>query len=77
VTSGATVRVVIEMSNPMNVWAILPGGQAGHPSDPHYDDQLSPWLRGEHDNLWHDPDDASGETLYLEPAAHDAESGAD
>jgi len=52
VTSAATVRVVIEMSDPMAVSAILPGGQAGHPLDPHYDDQIAAWLAGEQDPLW-------------------------
>ena len=69
VNSGATVRVVIEMAEPMNAWAILPGGQAGHPFDPHYADQLGPWLRGEQDRLA--PDFAAvrepASTLRLEP----------
>jgi len=26
--------------------AVLPGGQSGHPFDPHYDDQLDLYLRG-------------------------------
>jgi len=69
VNSGATVRVVIEMSDPMNVSAILPGGQAGHPSDPHYADQLEPWLRGEQDLLWRSFDEATGPALLLDPAA--------
>jgi penicillin amidase len=69
VNSGATVRVVIEMSDPMNVWAILPGGQAGHPLDPHYADQIEPWLRGEQDLLWPSFDDATGPVLRLEPTA--------
>jgi penicillin amidase len=68
VTSGATVRVVIEMSSPMAIWAILPGGQAGHPFDPHYADQVEPWLRGEQDLLWQDFDEATGPVLRLEPA---------
>jgi penicillin amidase len=74
VNSGATVRVVIEMSDPMHVWAILPGGQAGHPLDPHYADQLEPWLRGEHDALWQGFGDATGPALRLEPALGSAGS---
>jgi penicillin amidase len=71
VNSGATVRVVIEMSDPMNVSAILPGGQAGHPSDPHYADQLEPWLRGEQDVLWRNFDEATGPALRLDPATEE------
>jgi penicillin amidase len=68
VTTAATVRVVIEMTDPMNVWAILPGGQAGHPFDPHFADQLEPWLRGEHDVLSRRFGEATGRVLHLEPA---------
>jgi len=68
VTAGATVRVVIEMGDPMTATAILPGGQAGHPLDPHYADQLDAWLRGDQDRLGRGFDDARGPTLRLEPA---------
>ena len=47
VRSGATMRVVLEMTKPPRARVILPGGQAGHPSDPHYDDQVAPWLAGD------------------------------
>ena len=26
--------------------APVPGGQSGHPADPHYDDQIGPFLNG-------------------------------
>ncbi len=68
VTSGATVRVVIEMNRPMSVRAILPGGQAGHPSDPHYDDQIAAWLAGDLEDLEADFASVSGSSLRLEPA---------
>jgi penicillin amidase len=76
VNGGATVRVVIEMRDPMNVWAILPGGQAGHPLDPHYADQLGPWLRGEQDALWPEFEAATGPALMLEPLAAEAPGAA-
>ena len=44
--AGATVRVVIEMGDPMTVRAVIPGGQHGHPVSRHYDDQLQAWLAG-------------------------------
>lgn len=66
---GAAMRTVVEMTDPMRIGAILPGGQAGHPSDPHYDDQIGPWLRGELDRLPATFDEASGSTLRLEPRA--------
>jgi len=51
VRAGATMRVVLEMTAPPRAWAILPGGQAGHLLDAHYDDQIAPWLAGELDAL--------------------------
>lgn len=47
VTYGPSMRWVVDWSEPDQAWAILPGGQSGHPSDPHYDDQIDLYLRGE------------------------------
>jgi penicillin amidase len=74
VNHGATVRVVAEMTTPMKVWAVIPGGQSGHPLDPHYDDQIDEWLRGESQPLASHFDDAVGPTLELRPAAADGPS---
>ncbi len=43
-TGGATVRLVLELSEPMRIGAIMPGGQSGHAMSPHYDDQLPAWI---------------------------------
>ena len=43
-TGGATVRLVVEMSDPMRIGAVMPGGQSGHPASPHYDDQIAAWI---------------------------------
>ncbi len=67
VRAGAAMRTVVEMGDPMRIRAILPGGQAGHPFDPHYDDQIEPWLRGELDALPAHFEEVRGETLRLEP----------
>ncbi len=53
--AGATVRVVIEMSDPMTARAIMPGGQHGHPVSSYYDDQLEGWLAGELGDLANGP----------------------
>jgi penicillin amidase len=68
VNHGATVRVVAEMTSPMRVWAVIPGGQSGHPLDPHYDDQIDSWLRGRYSVIPARFEDARGSTLRLEPA---------
>ena len=68
VNRGATVRVVLEMSRPLRAWAVIPGGQSGHPLDAHYDDQIAAWLAGEHDALAAAPEQVAGHTLRLRPA---------
>jgi len=68
VNHGATVRVVAEMTRPMRVWAVIPGGQSGHPLDPHYDDQIDSWLGGRYFEIPARFEDARGSTLRLEPA---------
>lgn len=53
VDEGPTVRWVAVAGDGDRSLAALPGGQSGHPFDPHYDDQLEPFLRGEtHPVAW-------------------------
>ena len=44
---GPSMRWITDWSTPDMAWAVLPGGQAGHPADAHYDDQIELFLRGE------------------------------
>jgi penicillin amidase len=67
VNHGSTVRVVAEMTTPMRVWAVIPGGQSGHPLDASYDDQIQWWLGGRHFAIPARFEDASGSTLELRP----------
>ena len=46
VTSGPSMRWVVDWSQPEMAFAMLPGGQSGHPADPHYDDQVAAFLAG-------------------------------
>jgi len=46
VTYGPSMRFVTDAADPESSVAILPGGQAGHPADPHYADQLDDYLAG-------------------------------
>jgi penicillin amidase len=46
VTYGPSMRWATDLADPDGTLAILPGGQAGHPGDPHYDDQLPLFLAG-------------------------------
>jgi len=67
VDKGATVRVVAEMARPLRVWAVIPGGQSGHPADPHYDDQTAAWLDGASERLAAEPEALESRPLVLEP----------
>ncbi len=46
VTYGASMRFVTDAAEPERSLAILPGGQAGHPADPHYADQIATYFAG-------------------------------
>ena len=46
VVAGPSMRWVVDFARPEQALAILPGGQSGHPLDPHYDDQLPLYLEG-------------------------------
>lgn len=53
VVYGPSMRWLTEVAAPDATLAVLPGGQSGHPWDPHYDDQLPLYLAGElHPVAW-------------------------
>lgn len=45
---GPSMRFVADPADPDRSLLVLPGGQSGHPFDPHYDDQLEAYARGQH-----------------------------
>lgn len=70
--AGATVRVVIEMGDPMTVQAVMPGGQHGHPASRHYDDQIQRWLDGGLFEVASEPADFDGPVTVLAPAIRES-----
>ena len=70
-TGGATVRLVVEMSEPMRIGAIMPGGQSGHPASAHYDDQLPAWMARTLDPIAASPDAAGEVVTTLLPSQQD------
>ncbi|MCB1008910.1 MAG: penicillin acylase family protein, partial [Acidobacteria bacterium] len=40
VTYGPSMRFVTDAARPERTLSVVPGGQSGHPWDPHYDDQI-------------------------------------
>ena len=63
VSGGATTRMVLEMSEPIQAWMVSPGGQSGHPLSPWYNDQTSAWLAGTADKI-EPPDKAVADILF-------------
>lgn len=41
---GPSMRLVTDAAEPDSTLVVMPGGQSGHPSDPHYDDQIGDYL---------------------------------
>jgi penicillin amidase len=48
VTHGPSMRLVVEMSDPIRGFIVNFGGQSGHPGAPHYQDQIDEWLAGKY-----------------------------
>lgn len=70
VTFGPSMRWVVDWSHPRMALAALPGGQSGHPADPHYDDQVLRFLDGKlHPAPWGETEinAAAVSQLSLEP----------
>ncbi len=67
VTHIATVRTVLEMSEPMTGWSIIPGGQSGRFYSSHYNDQSQAWLEGLQFPLAASPDEVGARGLWLLP----------
>ena len=44
---GPSMRWIVDWSQADRAFAAMPGGQSGHPGDPHYDDRIAPYLAGE------------------------------
>ena len=56
ITYGPSMRWIVDWSDPDRAWSVLPGGQAGHPADPHYSDQVKLFLAGDvHEAPWSEP----------------------
>ena len=67
VSHAATVRVVLELGDPITGRAVIPGGQSGRFYSPHYDDQVEAWLAGDYFGLLAVPEDLEGRQLVLRP----------
>lgn len=49
---GPSWRMVVHLTNPVEAYAVYPGGQSGNPGSPFYDSFLDTWTAGKYYNLW-------------------------
>ena len=45
---GPSWRMVVELSDPVQVWGVYPGGQSGNPGSSYYTNLVDAWAAGEH-----------------------------
>ncbi|MDZ7360011.1 MAG: penicillin acylase family protein [candidate division KSB1 bacterium] len=73
VTHGPSMRLIVEMGEPIRGYIVNFGGQSGHPGAPHYQDQIDEWLAGKYfpirfaSNPQDIPQEEIEETVYLKP----------
>ncbi len=48
---GPSWRMVVELSDPVQVWTVYPGGQSGNPGSVYYDNMIKDWAAGEHHSV--------------------------
>lgn len=48
---GPSWRMVVDLSNKVGAEVVYPGGQSGHPGNPHYDDMVSDWVEGRYHHV--------------------------
>jgi len=48
---GASWRMVVDLSDRVGAEVVYPGGQSGHPGNPHYDDMVSDWVEGRYHHV--------------------------
>ncbi|MBW2433559.1 MAG: penicillin acylase family protein, partial [Deltaproteobacteria bacterium] len=52
ITISASMRMVVDMSDPDKILAVLPGGVSGRQFDPHTTDQVEPFMNGDSLYWW-------------------------
>jgi len=43
---GASWRMIVDLSDEVAAEVVYPGGQSGHPGNPHYDNMVTDWVEG-------------------------------
>ena len=69
---GVSIRIIVELSDPVKAWTVYPGGQSGNPGSPYYDNFVDEWSRGRYLQVLFLQEVSQNEsdllfTQYLEP----------
>ena len=49
---GPSWRMVVHLTDPIEAYAVYPGGQEGNPGSPFYDSFIDTWTKGEYYRIW-------------------------
>ena len=77
VTSGASYRMIVDLSDISNAHHILPTGESGQIGSAHYEDQVGLYLSGKYHPAWIERSDIekhATSTLILKPKVSGAEN---
>jgi penicillin amidase len=70
VTGHPSMRMIVDLSDWDNMKTVIPTGQSGHPTNPHYTDQMPLWQNGQHHPMWFTDEAvqaAAKDVLVLQP----------
>jgi penicillin amidase len=50
---GPSWKMVVHMTDPVEAYAVYPGGQDGNPGSPFYDSFVDTWTKGDYYRVWY------------------------
>ena len=48
---GPSWRMIVDLSDPVKIWGVYPGGQSGNPGSPYYTNMVDTWAKGDYHPL--------------------------
>jgi penicillin amidase len=50
---GPSWRMIVQLTTPVEAYAVYPGGQSGNPGSKFYDNDVDTWTNGKYNRLWY------------------------
>jgi len=50
---GPSWRMIVQLTSPVEAYAVYPGGQSGNPGSKFYDNDVDTWVNGKYNRLWY------------------------